>query len=58
MKREKRERLASRLEEADSNLQTAKENLTGNPAMQEAIVAIEEELDLVLEALNLDITTE
>jgi len=53
--REKRERLAEEVENRRKEFKDAKEKLSGNPQLIEAIESLEGELDAFREALNLDI---
>jgi len=55
MNREKRKRLAEEVENRRKEFTDAKEKLSGNPQLIEAIEALEGELDALKEALNLDI---
>jgi len=53
--RKKRERLAEEVENRRKEFTDAKDKLSGNPQLIEAIEALEGELDALKEALNLDI---
>lgn len=55
MNRQKRERLAEQVKQRRKEFNDAKQKLSGNPELVEAIEALEGELDAIREAVNLDI---
>jgi len=53
--KERQQRLAEQVENRRKEFEEAKQKLSGNPQLIEAIEALESELDALKEGLNLDI---
>jgi len=53
--KERQDRLAEQVKQRRKEFNDAKQKLSGNPELIEAVEALEGELDAIKEALNLDI---